>query len=257
MSEILEVERFWDNRPCNIRHSKKPVGSRVYFDEVERRKYFIEPHIPSFAQFKKWKGKKVLEIGCGIGTDAVNFVRAGAKLTATEISGKTLEVCRKRFWVYNLPARFYLGNAEKLSFFVPEEKYDLIYSFGVIHYTPRPERAISEIKKYCGPRTEVKIMLYSKWSFKVLWIIFKFGKGAFWRVNELVPEYSEAQTGCPVTWCYSLREIRRLLPGFKIIEIRKEHIFPYKIFKYIKYQYEKMWYFRLMPQSLSRCLERI
>jgi 2-polyprenyl-3-methyl-5-hydroxy-6-metoxy-1,4-benzoquinol methylase len=66
------------------------VGTREYFDEVEARKYFVEPHIPEFAQFKQWKGKKVLEIGCGIGTDSVNFARAGADLAAIEISEKSL-----------------------------------------------------------------------------------------------------------------------------------------------------------------------
>ncbi|MCS6894612.1 MAG: class I SAM-dependent methyltransferase, partial [Bacteroidia bacterium] len=62
---IDNVQKYWDNRPCNIRHSPKPVGTREYFDEVEKRKYFVEPHIPRFAEFPRWKGKKVLEIGCG------------------------------------------------------------------------------------------------------------------------------------------------------------------------------------------------
>ena len=71
---IEEVRDFWNRRPCNIRHSPKPVGTKEYFDEVEARKYFVEPHIPEFAQFQRWRGKKVLEIGCGIGTDSINFI---------------------------------------------------------------------------------------------------------------------------------------------------------------------------------------
>jgi 2-polyprenyl-3-methyl-5-hydroxy-6-metoxy-1,4-benzoquinol methylase len=115
------VKEFWDRRPCNIRHSPKPVGTREYFDEVEARKYFVEPHIPRFAEFPRWKGKKVLEIGCGIGTDTINFARHGAWVTAVELSERSLEIARKRAEVYGLSdrIRFYLGDAEELSRFSP------------------------------------------------------------------------------------------------------------------------------------------
>ena len=83
-----------------------------------------------------------------------------------------------------------------------------------------------------------------------------YGKGAFWKVKELVPRYSEAQTGCPVTHIYSFRDIRKLMRDYEIIEIRKDHIFPYKIDKYINYQYEWVWYFRWMPKPLFHWLER-
>ena len=106
MSTIAKVSKFWNDRPCNIRHSKEPVGSREYFDEVATRKYFVESHIPGFAQFDRWKGKKVLEIGCGIGTDSISFAKSGADLTIVELSEKSLEICRKRFEVYGLKASF-------------------------------------------------------------------------------------------------------------------------------------------------------
>jgi len=253
---LAEVRAFWDRRPCNIKHSPRPVGTREYFDEVEARKYFVEPHIPSFAQFERWRGKKVLEIGCGIGTDAVNFARHGADLTAVELSENSLEVCKRRLELYGLTARLYSGNAEDLSAFVPVEPYDLVYSFGVIHHTPHPQRVVAEIRKYCGPNTEIRLMLYSTWSWKVLWIILKYGKGAFWRTSELVRTYSEAQTGCPVTYSYSFAGIRRLMSGYRLLDVRKDHIFPYRIEKYVNYEYERVWYFRWMPQRLFRWLER-
>ena len=62
---IGKVREYWDRRPCNIRHSPAPVGTRQYFDEVEQRKYVVEPHISAFAEFPRWAGKRVLEIGCG------------------------------------------------------------------------------------------------------------------------------------------------------------------------------------------------
>ncbi len=252
---IDQVRAYWNRRPCNVRHSTSPVGSKEYFDEVEARKYFVEPHIPKFAQFDRWRGKKVLEIGCGIGTDSINFAKAGADLTVVDLSEESLELCRTRFKVYGQKANFYLGDAEHLSGFVPVEKYDLIYSFGVIHHTPHPERVFEELKAYCKPETELRVMLYSKWSWKVLWIILVYGKGALWRSDELVAKYSEAQTGSPVTFYYSARGVRDVMRDYDVTRIWKDHIFPYKIDKYVKYEYEWVWYFRWLPTAWFSWLE--
>jgi 2-polyprenyl-3-methyl-5-hydroxy-6-metoxy-1,4-benzoquinol methylase len=218
-SVIDQVRTYWNRRPCNIRHSTRPVGTREYFDEVEARKYFVEPHIPAFADFERWRGKKVLEIGCGIGTDSINFARAGADVTVVDLSDESLALCKKRFEVFGLKANFRSGDAEHLSEFVPVEKYDLIYSFGVIHHTPRPERVVEQLKQYSKPDTELRIMVYSRWSWKVFWIIFGYGKGQFWKADELVRTYSEAQTGSPVTFYYSFGGARRLIQGFDVEKI--------------------------------------
>src|SRR5271165_6922705 len=120
-AQIGQVRDYWNRRPCNIRHSTRPIGTKEYFDEVEARKYFVEYHIPGFAQFERWRGKKVLEIGCGIGTDTINFARAGAKVTTVDLSDKSMELARKRAAVFGVEDRidFRPGNAEQLSTFVP------------------------------------------------------------------------------------------------------------------------------------------
>ena len=254
------VKSFWNIRPCNIKHSTKPIGSKEYFDEVEERKYFVEPHVSRFAEFKKWRDKKVLEIGCGIGTDTINFARNGALVTAVDVSEKSLELARNRAEVYGLQdkIRFYLGNAEELTKFVPVQKFDLIYSFGVIHHTPSPEKAIEQIKNYVDSKSVLKLMVYNKLSWKVFYILMTYGKGQFWKVPELVAKYSEAQEGCPVTYTYNTQEISRLLKkyGFKVEDIKIEHIFPYKISDYVKYRYKKVWYFAIMPKFIFRSLEK-
>src|SRR5215218_5297397 len=102
---VSDVQRYWDARPCNIRHSTKPVGSREYFDQVEARKYLVEPHIPGFAQHARWAGKRVLEIGCGLGTDTINFARAGASITAVDLSSKSLELAQQRARVFGVEDR--------------------------------------------------------------------------------------------------------------------------------------------------------
>lgn len=255
-SVIDQVRAYWSRRPCNIRHSTKPIGTRDYFDEVEERKYFVEPHIPAFADFARWKGKKVLEIGCGIGTDSINFARAGADVTVVDLSEESIALCRKRFEVYGLKAHFYEGDAEHLSEFVPVEKYDLVYSFGVIHHTPHPERVLEQLRRYCKPETELRIMVYSKWCWKVFWIILTYGHGAFWRADDLVARYSEAQEGSPVTFYYSRAGARRLMSGYEVEKVWKDHIFPYRIDKYVKYEYQWVWYFRWLPLPWFRWLER-
>src|SRR5580704_4053889 len=120
---IDAVRAFWNGRPCNIRHSQQPVGTREYFDEVEARKYFVEYHIPDFAEFPKWNGKRVLEIGCGIGTAMIGFLRAGATVTAVDLSSESLELAKKRAEVYGYSDRvtFYEADAERLSDSVPPE----------------------------------------------------------------------------------------------------------------------------------------
>src|SRR3989440_4482328 len=179
--EIARVRDYWNGRPCNIRHSTAPVGTKEYFDEVEARKYFVEYHIPGFAEFERWRGKRVLEIGCGIGTDTVNFARNGAQVTSVDLSEKSMEIAQQRVRVYGLQdqVKFYLGNAEELSSFVPVEPYDLIYSFGVIHHTPNPERVLAQMQRYARPGTTAKIMVYHRRSWKGLWILAPEGGGGF------------------------------------------------------------------------------
>lgn len=251
-----QVEAFWDARPCNIRHSLRELGSLEYFEEVEARKYLVEPHIPAFAQYERWKDKKVLEVGCGIGTDTINFARAGAKVTAIDYSEKSLAIARRRAEVYGLHISFYKANAEEISRIVPVEQYDLVYSFGVIHHTPHPERAICEIRKYMGPGSELRLMVYHRHSWKTFWILVTYGRGAFWRMDELIARNSEAQTGCPVTYTYTKKSIKALLGGFVVLEARAEHIFPYRIEDYREYRYKKVWYFRYLPRQVFRWMER-
>ncbi len=257
---IGAVRDFWNARPCNIRHSTKPIGSREYFDEVEARKYFVEPHIVSFAEFPRWKDKRVLEIGCGIGTATISFARAGANVTAVDLSNESLELARKRAEVFGLSDRVHLSvaNAEQLSEQIQPQPYDLIWSFGVLHHTPHPERALDQLKLYASSGTTVKVMMYYSFSWKVLWAALRYGRGKLWDWRRTIARYSEAQTGCPVTYTYTKRELASLLQerGFRVTEIFVDHIFPYRIPEYVQYRYRKEWYFAWVPRPLFRWLER-
>jgi SAM-dependent methyltransferase len=260
-TSIDRVRDYWNSRPCNIRHSPAPVGTREYFDQVEARKYFVEPHIPGFAQFPRWAGKRVLEIGCGIGTDTINFARHGARITAVDLSSRSLELARQRAALFGFADRitFVEADAERLSEFVDPAAYDLVYSFGVIHHTPHPERALDQIAKhFAGPQTTLKLMVYYRWAWKVFAILFREAHGAWWRLDEAVARNSEAQTGCPVTYTYTKRSIAELLArsGFTVNESFVDHIFQYHVPDYVKYRYVKGLPFRWLPGTVNRGLER-
>ena len=239
---IDDVRTYWDDRPCNVRHSKKEIGTIEYFDEVERKRYTAEPHIPSFAGFSNTNSKKVLEVGCGMATEGINFVRCGATYTGTDLSVESLDLAKKRFKVYNSEGNFYLGNSEELSSFVPVETYDLIYSFGVIHHSPHPEKIISEIKKYMNKDSTLKIMLYAKDSWK----------------NHMIEagyDQPEAQYGCPIANTYTKDEVRELLDGFDVT-IEQTHIFPYQIEPYKRGEFVKEPWFEAMPDEIFEVLKK-
>jgi 2-polyprenyl-3-methyl-5-hydroxy-6-metoxy-1,4-benzoquinol methylase len=238
---IDRVRDFWNAVPCNIRHSTKSVGSREYFDEVERRKYFVEPHIPGFADFPKWAGRRVLEIGCGIGTDTVNFARAGARVTAVELSDESAALARQRLDVFGLADRvtIHVGNAEELPKILEPQTFDLIYSFGVIHHSPHPRRIVEHLRNYMTPQSELRLMVYARVSYKLFAIMREEGIWDMARIDELIARRSEAQTGCPVTYTYCDDTLRELLAGFDLAEVRKAHIFTWDIDSYTRHEYRK------------------
>lgn len=242
-ADLSAVRDYWNRRPCNIRHSTAEVGTREYFDQVEARKYMVEPHIPGFAEFERWKGKRVLEIGCGLGTDATNFARAGADYTGLELSSASLDLTKKRFETFGLKGTFHLGNAEELTEIVPAQKFDLVYSFGVIHHTPHPERVMEAVKAYLKPESEFRLMLYAKNSWK----------------NAMIAaglDQPEAQSGCPIAFTYTPDEVRDLMKGYDVFQIEQDHIFPYVVEKYVKYEYEFQPWFAAMPKEMFRALEK-
>jgi len=256
---IGSVRDFWNNRPCNIRHSPKPVGSLEYFNEVEARKYFVEPHIPRFADFSRWAGKRVLEIGCGIGTDTINFARAGAEVTAVDLSEKSLELARKRAELFGLNnITFIQADVEQLTRTMTAKDFDLVYSFGVIHHTPNPEIGLAQMAALLRPGGTLKLMVYHRYSWKVLSIVATHGRCAFWDIDRIIARHSEAQEGCPVTYAYSPRRLRKMVEkaGCRVEDIFVEHIFPWRIPDYVQYHYKKVWYFAAIPPAVFRWLER-
>lgn len=260
-ASLANVRRYWDARPCNVRHSPRPVGSKEYFDDVEARKYRVEPHIPGFAEFERWRGKRVLEVGCGIGTDSISFARAGAELTAVDLSSESLRLAARRAEVMGVAdrIRFAEANAEELATTFAGEQFDLVYSFGVVHHTPRPDVALEQMRQLVAPGGALKLMVYHRRSWKVFWILAKLERGRFWQAEKRIAKHAEAQLGCPIAFTYTRSEGRKVVEraGFRVRSVRVDHVFPYRVKEYVEYRYVKEPYFRWIPEPLFRAFERM
>jgi len=153
-----QVHDFWNGRPCGTQFTDLEWGSREFFDSVERERYERQPFMREAVGFDRYRGKKLLEIGCGLGTDILQFARGGAQTTGVDLTEQSIELARSRFRMYGVPGDFQVADAEKLPF--PDGHFDVVYSFGVLHHTPDTPRTIREVHRVLKPGGEIVIMLY-------------------------------------------------------------------------------------------------
>jgi ubiquinone/menaquinone biosynthesis C-methylase UbiE len=167
-SELLkaEVKDYWNENPCGTQFTGLQWGSREFFDEVERFRYDVQPFMADVMEFDKHKGERLLEIGCGLGTDLLQFARGGAIVTGVDLTEKSIDLVRKRFAVYNLAGEAMTADAEHLPF--ADNSFDIVYSFGVLHHTPNTPKAISETYRVLKPGGKIIMMLYHRQSLHVL-----------------------------------------------------------------------------------------
>lgn len=157
------VRAFWQEHPCGTKFSDAEMGTREFFDRVEAHRYGKEWHIPIAADFSSTRGLKVLEIGCGLGTDGAQFAKAGADYTGIDLTEVSIELAKKRFALAGLKGEFRVTDAENLDF--ADETFDVVYSHGVLHHTPDTEAAVRAIHRVLKPGGRAMVMLYHSGSY--------------------------------------------------------------------------------------------
>jgi len=157
------VRAFWQENPCGTKFADAPPGSRRFYELVEQHRYSKEWHIPQAAGFAQTKNLRVLEIGCGLGTDGAQFAKAGADYTGVDLTEAAVDLSRLRFELANLKGTFRTADAEQLDF--PDDSFDLVYSHGVLHHTPDIEKAINEVHRVLKPGGRAVVMLYHRDSY--------------------------------------------------------------------------------------------
>jgi SAM-dependent methyltransferase len=157
------VRAFWQAHPCGTKFSDAEIGTPEFFARVEAHRYTKEWHIPEAADFGGTRGLKVLEIGCGLGTDGAQFAKAGADYTGIDLTEAATDLARTRFEIFGLPGEFRVADAEDLDF--ADASFDRVYSHGVLHHTPDTARAIREIYRVLKPGGHAIVMLYHRGSY--------------------------------------------------------------------------------------------
>ena len=217
------VREFWNAQSCDTQVAHSTKFSKEYFEEIERFRYFDQPFIHSFAQFTRYRDKKVLEVGFGAGTDFIQFLRAGAHVSGVDLTEEALMNLRNRIAAYELPQpdSIQVADAERLPF--PSNSFDLGYSFGVLHHSPNTVKAIGELVRVVKPRGEVKLMLYNRRSIYVinLWIKHALLRGKLWKSLRWVLWNHLESIG---TKGYTRKELKRILSdlGMEQIAIHTE-----------------------------------
>jgi SAM-dependent methyltransferase len=211
-----QVFNFWNAAACG-EALYLSSADRAGFTAQAKRRYELEPFILDFAQFEKTKGKKVLEIGVGLGADHQKFCEAGADLYGIDLTERAVSLTKHRLACFDLTSSLEVGDAEELSF--ADQSFDLLYSWGVLHHSPNTPKAINEVWRVLKPAGVARIMIYHKWSLVglMLWIRYALLRLApFTSLATIYSRYLES----PGTKAYSIDEAERLFGSFSEVKIR-------------------------------------
>jgi ubiquinone/menaquinone biosynthesis C-methylase UbiE len=215
-SEKQSVKDFWNDASCGENLYLKGEGLLNQYENQLKIRYELEPYIIPFAGFDKQNGKKILEIGVGLGADHQMFAENGANLFGIDLTERAIERTRKRFELLNLKSTLNVGDAENLPF--NDGEFDMVYSWGVIHHSPNTPRAVDEIHRVLKKGGQARIMIYNKRSMigYMLWVRYALMKfRPFMSLKKIYATYLES----PGTKAYTVKEAKEMFKKFSDIKI--------------------------------------
>ncbi len=168
------VRRFWNDSPCGMKDVQgRKEGSEEFFRTLERNRYGGDEFMPQLVQFQRYSSRAVLEVGCGLGTDFIQFARGGAKGFGMDLSERSLALTANRLRAEGLSGFLLQADAERIPF--KDGTFDLVYSWGVLHHTPDTATAVRELIRVCKPGGEILVMLYHLRSLVAVQVWLRYG----------------------------------------------------------------------------------
>jgi SAM-dependent methyltransferase len=206
-----DVRAYWDHHIHDLEITRHPVGSRGFFDDLDQYHFEKLHHLLRLVAFDGYRGRSVLEVGCGAAIDLARFARGGAEATGVDLSPSAIDLARANFSQQGLQGRFEIADGEHLPF--PDNSFDLVYAHGVVQYTADPQRLVDECRRVLKPGGEAVFQVYNR----ISWL------NALSKLMKVGLEHDDA----PVLLKYSIGEFQRLLRGFSDVKIVPER-FPVK-----------------------------
>jgi ubiquinone/menaquinone biosynthesis C-methylase UbiE len=206
---IRAIRTYWNERIHDLEIARYPVGSKEFFQELADYRYEKLDYLPRVVDFAGYRGKKLLEVGCGVGLDLARFAQGGAEVTGVDLAGVSIELARKNFAFHGVIGNLQVMNGEHLEF--ADETFDVAYAHGVLQYTADIRTMIDEIRRILKPGGEAVLMVYNRYS----WLNFMS------KLFGVKLEHEDA----PVLKTFSIPQFRKLLSQFSQLEIIPER-FP-------------------------------
>lgn len=234
------IRTYWNQNIHDMEIAEHPLGTKGFFDDLDAYRFEKLDYLPKVVDFTAYKGKKFLEVGCGIGTDLVRFAKCGAKVTGIDLAPVSIELATQNFSLNNVVGELRVMDGQALEF--ADESFDVVYAHGVLQYTGDTERMLRELHRVLKPTGEAIVMVYNRYS----WLYF---------MSQLFGTKLEHEDA-PGFQTFSIGQFKRLLSGFSQVEIIPER-FPVKTrlhrgMKALGYNTMFVGTFNLIPRRMVR-----
>jgi len=240
---IEKIQDYWNRRIHDLEMTDQPVGTKAFFDDLHDYRFDKLHYLPQLVDFSSFKGQRLLEVGCGIGTDLVRFAQGGARVTGVDLAETAIDLARKNFALNGVAAEeLRVANGEALPY--ADASFDVVYGHGVIQYTSNAPQLIRECHRVLKPGGTAIFMVYNR----VSWL------NAMSKLMKVALEHEDA----PVLKKYSIAEFKELLKPFRETRIVPER-FPvksrlHKGWKGIAFNTMFVGSFNVLPRSWVRPL---
>jgi SAM-dependent methyltransferase len=249
---VGEVHSYWNTHTLGLQYVTDPSiepGTSEFFAHIRpwMNPYkfpWIMERIDREAQLLK--GRHLLEIGCGMGYDSLEFLKREVRVTATDLTPNAVAITRQHFELERVRAEdIRTANALNLPF--ADNTFDAVWANGVVHATGNTGRAIQEAKRVLKPGGRAIIShFYRKPSW--MYLIHRLGRENI--------EYKEEDP--PVNEFYTEKQILGFFQGLEIVEAVREHYFLLPVrrsgLKANLYTYVLRPVYNLLPESVAKKL---